>query len=202
MRLRLDGSELSFSPDIMQAGKKAIFDAASQMALARNRVIMKIVVDGLEIDGPEAFAEIAGGTDIIFETQEMSALVRETMEEGSRYLPKLLAGLGAVASKFERGESAEAKGMMADAAEGINWLFGVFERMCTQRGIQTSSLKRGSFPKDAAEIKDVLTEMNDILENGQDMRLAFVIRDKLVPLIERFSGYWEEVARTLDAPIQ
>lgn len=202
MRLRIDDEELSLSPDILEAGKKSIYDAASQMALARGRVIMQITVDGEKIDTPEAFAEISGGLDIRFETQDKESLVRETVEEGSAYLPKLIAGLGAVASKFERGETAEAKGMMADAAEGIHWLFGVFAHLCAQRGVQTSNLKRGSFESDADEIKNVLTEMNTILENGQEMRLAFVIRDKLLPVIERFSGYWDEVARTIDAPIQ
>lgn len=202
MRIRLDDEELSLSSDIMEGGRRGIFDAARQMATTNGRVITEVIVDGESLDDMESFCELSSGQDVQFKSQVIGSLVRESIAEGRSYLPNLLNGLAVVASKFEAGSVEEARTLMAQGVEGINWLVSVFDRCTGFLGFTDSSFTSGDFPADVTAIKEAMGDMVKAMEAGQDKKMAFVIRDALLPALERFSAYWDEVARTLDTPMQ
>ncbi len=202
MRIRLDDEELILGDDIAQAGKEEIFEEVKRIAANRGRVITGTVLDGEPIDDIDVFLSISSGQDIQFVSQAVRALVIDSLAEGTKYLPTLLGGLGNVAAKLETGNNEEAQNMLASAIEGIDWLFGVFDRNCGLLGITADNLTSGDLDKDSEVIKGILDDMNAAMESGKNLKLAFVIRDRLIPAMERFSTYWEEVSRVPEAPLQ
>lgn len=202
MMIRLDDEVVSFDEDILSEGKKAIYDEVNRIAVSRGRVIIRTILDGVEIEELDVFLSLSGGQDIQFITKPVRELVRESLAEGSRYLPSLISGLETVASKFEAKRDQEAQSMLATAIDGINWLFGAFDRTCILTAVTTDTLKTGDFKKDLDEWRSALDEMASAMEGGKNLKLAYTIREKLIPAIERFSTYWAEVAEILEGPLQ
>lgn len=202
MKIFVDGEVFALPEGAEADGKKGIYESVRLAAIKDGRVITNVIVDGAELAEPDLFLEIAGGIEARFETQAVRVLVGESLAEGTKYMPTLIAGLETIATKFEKGENKDAGDMFGQAAEGVNWLFGVFERCCGLLGVTAETLKTGNFAEDSEHIKDVLNEMTASMEAGEDLKLAFLIRDKLIPVIERFSKYWEEVSNVRHAPLQ
>lgn len=202
MRIRLDDEVISLDDDIIEEGKEAIYNEAKRIAVSRNRVITETILDGEGIDDLDVFFSLSSGQDIQFVTQPVRALVHDSMAEGSKYFPSLFVGLENVATKFEAKKDQEAQGLLAQAIDGINWLFGVFDRTCILMAVTTDSLESGDFTKDSEDIKSVLDEMTSTMEEGKNLKLAYVIREKLIPALRSFSTYWDEVAKSLESPLQ
>lgn len=201
MRIRLDEVELPLSEEIIDEGKEAVFEAARRDALSKKSVIVEIIVDGVHIENEETFFSLSGGMDIQFTSQPIISLVRESMEEGQKYIPTLIKGLGGIATLIEEGRENEAQNSFAQAVEGINWLVGVFAKSCALLGITSDGLSAGDWAKDSKELNEVLEEIISIMEKGRTMRMAFVIREKLIPVITKFSSYWSDVSSQLDSPL-
>jgi hypothetical protein len=140
--------------------------------------------------------------DIHFTSQPIISLVRESVEEGQKYIPTLLKGLEGIATLIEEGRENEAQNSFAQAVEGINWLVGVFAKSCALLGITADNLSAGDWEKDSKELNEVLGEIISIMEGGRTMRMAFAIRERLVPEIAKFSSYWSNVSSQLDSPLQ
>jgi hypothetical protein len=202
MRVRIDGAELPISESIIGEGKEAIFEAARRSALSKNSVIVEITVDGVQIEDEETFFSLSGGVDIHFTSQPIISLVRESVDEGQKYIPALLKGLEGIATLIEEGREGEAQNSFAQAAEGINWLVGVFAKSCALLGITSDGLSSGDWSLDSKELNAVLEEIISIMEGGRAMRMAFVIRERLIPVISKFSSYWSDISSQLDGPIQ
>ncbi|MCL2684597.1 MAG: hypothetical protein FWE55_05075 [Synergistaceae bacterium] len=201
MRIRLDEVELPLSGEIIEEGKQAIFEAARRNALSKKSVIVEIIVDGVQIEDEEAFFSLSGGMDIHFTSQPIISLVRESVEEGQKYIPTLLKGLEGIATLIEEGRDNEAQNSFSQAVEGINWLVGVFAKSCALLGITSENLSAGDWTKDSKELNEVLEEIISIMEGGRSMRMAFVIRERLIPVINKFSSYWSDVSSQLDGPL-
>ena len=202
MRVRLDGVELPISENIIEEGKEAVFEAARRNALSKNSVIVEISVDGVQIEDEETFFALSGGVDVNFASQPIIYLVRESVGEGQRYIPALLKGLEGIATLIEEGRDGEAQSSFSQAIEGINWLVGVFAKSCALLGITSDGLASGDWTKDSKELNEVLEEIISIMEKGRAMRMAFVIRERLVPVIGKFSSYWSDVSSQLESPLQ
>ena len=202
MRIRLDEIELPLSEEIIEGGKEAVFEAARRSALSKKSVIVDIIVDGVPIEDEETFFSLSGGVDIHFTSQPIISLVRESMEEGDKYIPTLLKGLEGIATLIEEGRNNEAANSFSQAVEGINWLVGVFARSCALLGITSDALSAGDWAKDSKELNGALEEIISIMESGRTMRMAFVIRERLIPEITKFSSYWSDVSSQLDSPLQ
>lgn len=201
MKVTLDGSEFALGDGMKGGDKRAIYDAVRAAAAKDGRVITSLSVDGNEISDVDAFCAISGGQTIEFTSQAVRSLVNESAAEGTRYLSALMPGVSDIATKFERGEDDAAHRMLSDAVEGINWIFGIFEKICGITGITAESLKAGKFSEDSEHIKEALTEMNTAMEAGDGMKLAYIIRSKLAPVLEKFKGYWDEVVSTIDGAV-
>lgn len=202
MKIILDGEEINVPSEVVSEGKRALFEEARRTAGKKGRVITGIKVDGVDIEDADAFAKLSGGQDIRFTTQLVRELVSESIDEGKKYMPKLFAGLETIATKYEAGEQEEARAMFSAAVDGVNWTFGVFEKCCGLLGIVAKNFRSGDFDTDAESLKQALSEMNAAIEKGQDLKLAYTIRESLLPTLRRFAGYWDEVASTLETPLQ
>lgn len=202
MKVFLDGKEMALDEAVIEGGKEAVYEEARIAAQKDGRVITGFVVDGLDITSLEAFLKIGGGLEVRFTSQAVRVLVSESLEDGTRYMKNLLPGLADIATKFERGDNAAAGDLFSQAAEGVNWLVGIFERCCGLLGITSDMLKAGDFAADSAEMKEALTELTSIMEKGDDLKLAFAIRNRLIPVLEGFSKYWDEVSRSQEGGLQ
>jgi len=230
MRIRLDEVELPLSEKIIEEGKEAVFEAARRSALSKKSVIVEIMVDGVQIEDEETFFSLSGGVDIHFTSQPIILrvqiedeetffslsggvdihftsqpiilLVRESVEEGRKYIPTLLKGLEGIATLIEEGRDNEATNSFAQAVEGINWLVGVFARSCALLGITSDVLSAGDWAKDSKELNEALEEIISVMESGRAMRMAFSIRERLIPEITKFSSYWSDISSQLDSPLQ
>jgi hypothetical protein len=202
MRIRLDETELPLSDEIIEEGKEAIFEAARRNALSKKSVIVEIIVDGVQIEDEEAFFSLSGGMDVHFKSQPIISLVRESMEEGQKYIPALLKGLEGIATLIEEGRENEAQNSFAQAVEGINWLVGVFAKSCALLGITSDSLSAGDWAKDSKELNEALGEIISIMEGGRTKRMEFTHRERLVPEKAKFSSYWSNESSQLDSPLQ
>lgn len=202
MKVMLDEVELPLSSDILEEGKEAIYETAKRAALAKNRVIVEILVDGEPVYDEDAFFALSGGIDIRFSTQPIRDLVRESMSEGAKYFPALKRGLEDIATLFEERRDHDAQVKFAQAIEGINWLVSVFDRSCILLGLTADVFKTGDFRTDFDELNRVLDDMASAMESGKTMSLAYLIRERLLPVVTRFSAYWDEVNAQLETPIQ
>lgn len=202
MRIVLDDMELSLSSDILEEGKEAIYEAAKQEALSKRSVIVGIEVDGEPLYDEDAFFSLSGGMDIRFISQPIRELVAESLEEGHRYIPVLREGLAAVATLFEEKKEHDAQVKLTQAIEGINWLIGVFDKSCVLLGVRPNMLVSGDFVEDISSLNNALEQMAEAMDDGKMMSLAYLIREKLLPVIERLSLYWDELTRLLENPLQ
>ena len=202
MRIRLDEVELPLSDEIIKRGKETIFEAVRREALSKKSVIVDIIVDGVQIDDEETFFALSGGVDILFTSQPVISLVRESVDEGWKYIPILIKGLEGIATLIEEGRDNEAQSSFIQAVEGINWLVGVFARSCALLGITSDNLSAGDWSMDSKELNEALEEIISIIESKRTMRMALVIRERLIPEITKFTSYWSDISSQLDNPLQ
>lgn len=200
MRIMIDEADFAL-PEGVGNDKKSIFEAVKREVVGRNRVITQVIVDGNILDDLDLFQMLSAGTEAQFVTQPIRELVAQSMSEGANYIPLLKNGLESVATDFEAGRDSDALGKFTQAVEGINWLIGVFDRSCILLGVTTNMLTSGNFDEDMGDMRDALEKMTAAMENGKNMVLAYQIREKLLPAIDRFSLYWSEVSSQPDAPL-
>ena len=141
----MDDVELQLDEDIIEEGKEAIYESAKREALARNRVIVDILVDGESVYDEDAFFSLSGGIDIQFATQPIRDLVSESLSEGERYFPILKNGLDSIATLFAEKKDHDAQVKFSQAIEGSNWLLCVFDRSCILLGFTSESFQTGDF---------------------------------------------------------
>jgi hypothetical protein len=202
MRVRIDDVELPLDEAILEKGKEAIYEEAQRAAKAEKRVIIDFIVDGEPVGGEDAFFSLSGGFDIKFVTQPIRVLVSESMREGSKYMFALKRGLETIATLFEESRARDAQVKFGQAIEGIKWLTGVFNKSCLLLGVTEENLKFGDFKRDFDDLNSALEALASSMESGRTMGQAFLIRERLAPAIERFSGYWNEIASMVDIPLQ
>jgi hypothetical protein len=202
MRIRLDDVELALGEDILNGGKAAIYEAARRLAREDGRVVVDILVDGGSVPDEGAFLALSGGLDIRFVTQPVRQLIPESIAEGERYIPILENGLESVATLLEGGKDNEALSRFAQCVEGIDWLMSVFEKCRFLLNVPADSFKCGNYDEFTGEFTRAQRDVLSSMEGGKNMRVAFLVRDEILPLISRFSMFWNEVKELADTPLQ
>jgi hypothetical protein len=202
MRIRLDDVDLALDDDILNEGKEAIYNAAKKIALQGSSVIADIIVDGESIQDDVAFFSLSGGLDVRFVTQPIRQLVPESLKEGERYLSLLETGLDGIATLFEQGKDQEALSRFANCVDGIDWLMNVFGKCCLLLGIPQDSFKAGNYGEYVESFNKLQREILSSIEGGKNLRVAFLVRDELIPSIDSFSKFWNEVKEQAETPLQ
>jgi hypothetical protein len=202
MRIRLDDIVLALGEDVIGEGKEAIYNEAKRIAVENNSVIVDIIVDGESVSDENVFFTLSGGIDIRFVSQPIRNLVPESLAEGERYLVRLIEGLETVATLFEQGRDQDALSRFAKCVEGIDWLVSVFGKCCLLLSIDRDVFNAGDYEEFTSDFNKTQSEILSSMEEGKNMRVAFLIRDTLIPMIERFSGFWDEVKEHVETPLQ
>lgn len=202
MRIRLDNEDIVLDEEILDEGKEAVYEEAKRRANGKGRFIVEILVDGEKILDEDAFLSLSGGTDVQFVTQSMREVVSETLKEGRQYMLRLKPGLESVATLFEEGKKQEAQSAFAQALEGIDWLVGAFGKSCFLTQMQADGFAAGDFGDFTADLNANLEEIMNALQEDKTMRVAYLIREHLVPFVGTFAKYWEELAAHMQVPLQ
>jgi hypothetical protein len=202
MRIRLDDVDLALGNDISSGGKEAIYNAVKRLALDGNRVITDILVDGESVAEESVFVALSGGLDIRFISQPVKELIPESIAEGYRYIPILEDGLDKVATLFEQGSDQDALSRFAQCVDGIDWLMSVFGKCRILLNIPADGFQCGNYDEYVEDFNKAQKEILSSMEGGKNMRVAFLVRDELIPLINRFSRFWNEVKAQAETPLQ
>ncbi|MDR3253991.1 MAG: hypothetical protein LBT31_00295 [Synergistaceae bacterium] len=202
MRIRLDENDISLDEAVIDEGREAIYNAVKRVALGKNGVIIDILVDGESLNDEEAFFSLSGGIDIQFVSQPIKDLVPESIAEGEQYISRLEKGLEGVATMLEEGRDQEALSQFAKCLEGIDWLISVFGKSCLLLALRAEDFKSGNYDVFIASFNRTQSEILSSMQEGKNLRVAFLVRDGLLPLIAKFSAFWAEVKEQIETPLQ
>lgn len=183
MKIWIDGQQYSdFSEGI---GAADVLAEAKLRVSKDGRAMTEIRVDGIVMD-EEAFSNLAGGLQVHFASQPVRDLVRESLDEAMRYIPRLAKGLGEIATHFEGDELALGQGKLANAADGMDWLLTVFQNCTSLLGIEQEAKDTG-VEKLKESLSDSIAQLGTLYEEKKYLRMALCIRQRLLPEIETFS---------------
>jgi hypothetical protein len=202
MRIRLDDKEVALDESVLGEGREAIYNAVRSIARGGNDVIVDIIVDGESLNDEEAFFSLSGGIDIQFISQPIRDLVPESIAEGERYFLALEKGLEGVATLLEEGRESDALSQFAKCLEGIDWLIEVFGKCCLLLALSPGDFRTGNYDEFIASFNVTQGDILSSMEGGKNLRVAFLVRDGLLPLIARFSSFWGEVKEQIETPLQ
>lgn len=180
MKVYIDGQEYQGSTD--GPGTADILAEVGDRVSKDGRVITEIRVDGIVMD-EEAFLNLTGGLQAHFTSQPVRDLVRESLDEASRYIPRLTRGLEEIAAHFEGGDFTAGEKKLANAADGLDWLLTVF--------YNCSSLLAADRNAELEKLKETLNGSISLLgaqhEEKKYLQMALCIRQRLLPEIGQFS---------------
>mgnify|MGYP005864002113 CR=1 FL=1 len=112
-------------------------------------------------------------------TRDSLMLAYETIEEGTKYLPKLEKALGEVGEKFQIGNSNEAMQQLLPCLEGLEWLMQVLYYI--PRDIFPSDEFRGQWQTNYQELINIMNKFIEGLEERDYMLAGDLVIYELLP---------------------
>ena len=182
MKVYIDGQEYTEFPG--EGGAMSVLSAVKRFASEDGRVVTEIRLDDVVMD-EEAFSSVNGGLVAHFTSYPVRNLVLESLDEAVKYIPRLTRGLEEIALHFEKNEFAAGEGKLADGAEGLDWLLQVFQKCISLLAVDYSD--NDGFCKMKDSLGDIISALGAFHEGKKYLQMAFCIRQKLVPEIEKFS---------------
>lgn len=181
MNVWVDGRERQ---DLSRLGSAAEILGALEAEAARSgMVIMEVRADGVAME-PEAFRDILGGREARFTLMSLRTLVRESLDEALAYSRRLRDGIESIASRFEEGKDPEARDMLTQAIDGLDWLLSAYEHC---RILMSAPL----VPEEEAALRSgLLSAVERLLaQAGGERRrdMARTLRQDFLPRVEMLS---------------
>ncbi|MDR1741021.1 MAG: hypothetical protein LBR38_04140 [Synergistaceae bacterium] len=185
MKVYVDGLERpefseSASESESESDASAILEGVDALLAREGRVLMEVRVDDAPMDR-EAFVNVVGGMAAYFTSQPVRGLVQETLDEALVYLPSLERGFESVALCLEQDKAESAQGTLALAADGLDWLVGVFDR-CAR--ILSAGEETGS-DKVLGTLRDDIERLSTFYEEKKYLNMALCIRQNLLPDLDQ-----------------
>ena len=181
MKVHIDGQECT---DII-GGALSILSAVKRRVAETGRVMTEIRLDDVVMD-EEAFSSVSGGLSVNFTSRSVRDLVLESLDEALKYIPRLTGGLEEIALHFEKNEFAVGEGKLADGADGLDWLLQVFQKCNSLLAVNGVDNNDGLSELTEA-LNDDISSLGALHSEKKYLQMAFCIRQKLVPAIEKFS---------------
>lgn len=189
MKIFIDGEQFETSAEAAD-NKIKLLDEVESHLNGLGRVYTTIIVDGTELER-KAFTRLRGGMEARFATCQIHSLVVESLHEGLSYIKRLSEAVNGMAGEFERRETQKAQANLAAFAEGMSWLFNVMQKSQQLLGIPDVEL--GDKNTTVFELNKSLTEISNCVVDGRDTEIAFHLRQKIMPEISKFAGYFEKL---------
>jgi hypothetical protein len=187
MKVYIDGQECT---DVLGDGSaSSILSEVKRRASETGRVVTEIRLDDVVMD-EDAFAGVSGGLGVHFTSYPVRDLVLESLDEALNYIPRLTKGLEEIALHFEKNEFADGEGKLADGAEGLDWLLQVSQRCGMLLAVSDDF---GGYGEINAAFADSISSLGTYHSEKKYLQMAFCIRQKLVPEVEKFSMHVQKL---------
>lgn len=178
MKVLVDGKDLDLRSE---ATKAEILAEIRSDCAARGQVFDSLLVDGVALN-EEAFLSLEGGSLVEVSTIPLRDLIKSSLEEAVRYLPRLIAGLRSVADSLEASEKTQALSILSDALEGVGWIIRI---------IADSHALLGARPDEGeilagllGDLQERLETLAQSLEEDRPFEAALQIREEIIPALE------------------
>ena len=175
--------------------------AIRKFAAGKGRVVTSLSLDG-ETISEEAFLASTQGKELHVTTDSIRNLVSESLQEASRYLPVLTAGLERIADSLEREKVKDAVGSFRQASDGIDWLIHVLTHCQNLLGLKDSEILDGKLDELRNALNARLNDVSASLEAGKYFELSFRLRNELIPELEKLVAYTHSLGAFADGRVQ
>ena len=175
--------------------------AIRKFAAGKGRVVTSLSLDG-ETISEEAFLASTQGKELHVTTDSIRNLVSESLQEASRYLPVLTAGLERIADSLEREKVKDAVGSFRQASDGIDWLIHVLTHCQNLLGLKDSEILDGKLDEVRNALNARLKDVSTSLEAGKYFELSFRLRNELIPELEKLVPYTHSLGAFADGRVQ
>ena len=175
--------------------------AIRKFAAGKGRVVTSLSLDG-EMISEEAFLASTQGKELHVTTDSIRNLVSESLQEASRYLPVLTAGLERIADSLEREKVKDAVGSFRQASDGIDWLIHVLTHCQNLLGLKDSEILDGKLDELRNALNAHLNDVSASLEAGKYFELSFRLRNELIPELEKLVPYTHSLGAFADGRVQ
>lgn len=175
--------------------------AIRKFAAGKGRVVTSLSLDG-ETISEEAFLASTQGKELHVTTDSIRNLVSESLQEASRYLPVLTAGLERIADSLEREKVKDAVGSFRQASDGIDWLIHVLTHCQNLLGLKDSEILDGKLDELRNALNARLNDVSASLEAGKYFELSFRLRNELIPELEKLAPYTHSLGAFADGRVQ
>ena len=172
--------------------KEELWKALNAFLAPSGKVPHLMVVDGSPMDA-ETFLQVAGGQDLRVTSRPVRELVRESLDQGLRYLQELGQGAANMANLFEEGKIQEALPLLSQFSEGTEWVLHVLDRCQALLALSDEEIGDGELAKVRDRLLSVLRDTTASLEQGKFFDLAFRLREELAPALVQLGGYVESL---------
>ena len=200
MIVLLDGMVLeNTSFDCSDRG--AVLAAIHKSAASKGRIVSSLSLDGENIS-EESFLASTQGQELHVKTDSIRNLVSESLQEASRYLPVLVAGLGRIADSLEREKVKDAADSFRQASDGIDWLIHVLTHCQNLLGLKDSEILDGKLDEVRNSLNGRLKDVSASLEAGKYFELSFRLRNELIPELEKLVAYTHSLGAFADGRVQ
>ena len=175
--------------------------AIRKFAAGKGRVVTSLSLDG-ETISEEAFLASTQGKELHVTTDSIRNLVSESLQEASRYLPVLTAGLERIADSLEREKVKDAVGSFRQASDGIDWLIHVLTHCQNLLGLKDSEILDGKLDELRNALNARLNDVSASLEAGKYFELSFRLRNELIPELEKLAPDTHSLGAFADGRVQ
>ena len=200
MIVLLDGMVLE-NTSFDSSDRGAVLAAIHKSVASKGRIVSSLSLDGENIS-EESFLASTQGQELHVKTDSIRNLVSESLQEASRYLPVLVAGLGRIADSLEREKVKDAADSFRQASDGIDWLIHVLTHCQNLLGLKDSEILDGKLDEVRNSLNGRLKDISATLEAGKNFELSFRLRNELIPELEKLVAYTHSLGAFADGRVQ
>ena len=200
MIVLLDGMVLE-NTSFDSSDRGAVLAAIHKSVASKGRIVSSLSLDGENIS-EESFLASTQGQELHVKTDSIRNLVSESLQETSRYLPVLVAGLGRIADSLEREKVKDAADSFRQASDGIDWLIHVLTHCQNLLGLKDSEILDGKLDEVRNSLNGRLKDVSASLEAGKYFELSFRLRNELIPELEKLVAYTHSLGAFADGRVQ
>ena len=200
MIVLLDGMVLE-NTSFDSSDRGAVLAAIHKSVASKGRIVSSLSLDGENIS-EESFLASTQGQELHVKTDSIRNLVSESLQEASRYLPVLVAGLGRIADSLEREKVKDAADSFRQASDGIDWLIHVLTHCQNLLGLKDSEILDGKLDEVRNSLNVRLKDVSASLEAGKYFELSFRLRNELIPELEKLVAYTHSLGAFADGRVQ
>ena len=200
MIVLLDGMVLE-NTSFDSSDRGAVLAAIHKSVASKGRIVSSLSLDGENIS-EESFLASTHGQELHVKTDSIRNLVSESLQEASRYLPVLVAGLGRIADSLEREKVKDAADSFRQASDGIDWLIHVLTHCQNLLGLKDAEILDGKLDEVRNSLNGRLKDISASLEAGKYFELSFRLRNELIPELEKLVPYTHALGAFADGRVQ